>query len=573
MQRDHAFAASARSVPRCRVATGRRSGAQSTRFDAALRRSVHDARFRRAHDRPSVAADARPRHHFAIAGLDAAARHRRGRHPRRPADVHDRRARRPRRARGARARPRGDPQLGLRVPARRITVNLAPAHLRKAGPGFDLALAVGVLAASGQVPAERARARSRSSASSSLGGELRAGRGALAVAEGAARAAGSTRLVVPARARRRGGARRRARGRRRGHARARSAEVLRGERAGAAAARAGTPAPAAAAEHADLADVRGHAGADRRARRSPPPAATTCCWPGRPGTGKTMLARRLPSILPPLTRAEALEVTRIHSVAGAALRRAASCRERPFRAPHHTISAAGPGRRRRARRRRARRASPTTACCSSTSSRSSPRPRSRRCASRSRTAASSIVRGQRARVFPTRFMLVAATNPCPCGYAGTRRGAAAPTPISPATGAGSAARCSTASTCSSTSQRPAADELAGRRRDVVGAVARAGRAPRASASGGASPGTRRRCNARDDAGAGARATCALDAREAQRCCATPTTRGSLSARGHHRVLRVARTIADLDGPRRGRARARRGRRSAARQRRARRCRA
>ena len=319
-------------------------------------RSRADARFRRRHDRRLASAAVLARvTTFAIAGLDPRPRHRRGRRPRRPADLHDRRARRPRRPRGARARPRGDPQLGLRVPARRITVNLAPAHLRKAGPGFDLAIAVGVLAASGQIAA-RALERLAVFGELSLGGELRPGRGVARRRRGR-RARGARRARRPARAR--APRRRWSTGSRSSAAGtlAEVADVLRGgERAAGARAGGSRRSRRRRAATPDLADVRGHAGADRARWRSPPPAATTCCSAGPPGTGKTMLARRLPSILPPLTRAEALEVTRIHSVAGPAPT-AAGLVERapvPRAAPHdlgRRASSAAARRRRPARRR------------------------------------------------------------------------------------------------------------------------------------------------------------------------------------------------------------------------------
>ena len=148
------------------------------------------------------------------------------------------------------------------------------------------------------------------------------------------------------------------------------------------------PTDPADAEPVDLAEVRGLATAPRSRSRSPPPAATICCSPGRPGCGKTMLARRLPTILPPLDADEALEVTRIGSVAGG----------RPPESPRPPPAVPGPAPHRHAPRRSsvaapavpapARSPSPTGVCCSSTSSASS-----RRCA---RRPAPTARRGRRA---------------------------------------------------------------------------------------------------------------------------------------------------------------------------------
>ena len=269
---------------------------------------------------------------------------------------------------------------GFEFPLKRVTVNLAPASMRKAGPGFDLAIACAILAVGGHIPPD-ALERYAVFGELGLGGEMRPCRGALAVAEGR-RARGWPGLVLP---RQRAleaalvdgldvlGA----------SSLAQVAEILRGgER---------PPPPdrdesvlALPARHLDLADVRGHTDVVE-ALTIAAAGAHNLLLSGPPGVGKTMLARRLPSILPPLSRAEAVEVTRIHSVAGQR-RGGGLMAERPFRAPHHMISASGlvgggavpvPG----------RRASPTTACSSSTSCPSSRAPRSRRCASRWRTAA------------------------------------------------------------------------------------------------------------------------------------------------------------------------------------------
>ena len=222
---------------------------------------------------------------------------------------------------------------GFDFPATRITANLAPAALRKVGPGFDAAIALAVLASSGQVPSE-ALAAYAVFGELSLGGELRDSPGALAVAEGAVRQ-GCTRLIVP---------------RQRAHEAALVGGlriVAVGDLRAAADVLAGAEPPPLpqARPHAngrrpseDLADVRGHA-APLLALEIAAAGGHNLLMEGAPGTGKTMLARRLPSILPELTKPEAIEVTRIHSVAG--LHSGPLIVSRPFRAPHHTISASG----------------------------------------------------------------------------------------------------------------------------------------------------------------------------------------------------------------------------------------
>lgn len=218
----------------------------------------------------------------------------------------------------------------LEWPLRRITVNLAPADLRKEGSGFDLPIALSILAASRQVPPERLAGHA-AVGELALDGRLRAVPGTLACAE-AARRSGVRRLLcaaesaseaalggvepVPIRHLAEAGA------------------YLRGEL---------EPKPPPPPERApppaypDLADVRGHA-RGRRALEIAAAGRHNLLLAGPPGTGKTMLARRLPGLLPPLTRRQALEVTLVHSVAGVLPPGVALIEHPPFRAPHHSAS-------------------------------------------------------------------------------------------------------------------------------------------------------------------------------------------------------------------------------------------
>ena len=420
-------------------------------------------------------------------------------------------------------------------PQTRITANLAPAFLRKVGPGFDAALAIAVLAASGQVPVGPLSAYAVFG-ELSLGGELRDSPGALAVAEGARRAR-LKRLIVP-------------------RERAREAALVEGlEIAGVSTLRGAAqilsgsplpPLPSRTAEELptdaaepDLADVRGHA-APLLALEIAAAGGHNLLLEGAPGTGKTMLARRMPSILPAMTRTEAIEVTRIHSVAG--LHASGLILARPFRAPHHTISAAG-----------------------LVGGGAPPRPGEATLANhgvlfldelaefqRSSLDALrqpledgrvTIVRGQRALVFPTRFMLVAATNPCPCGFAGVGD------------------RCR----CGEPDLRRHQRRLSGPlldRMDLLINVERPGEAELRAPPPTTSARTRERVAAARERqrlrlqGSAAACNGEMDARlvgrhvrleeAADRTLARAYAVGALSARGRHRVVRVAQTIADLE---------------------------
>jgi magnesium chelatase family protein len=424
---------------------------------------------------------------------------------------------------------------GYKFPTKKVIVNLAPANLRKEGPAFDLPIALAVLAASGVIPEEGLEGAGVVG-ELSLDGGLRGVRGALSMAEGAKKE-GLEALILPeqnaSEAASIGGP---------GVYGVRSLKeavgLIVGEKVVAPTTTTPDGRPVAEEPIDDFADVAGQRYA-KRALEVTAAGGHNILMSGPPGSGKTMLARRLPGILPPLTREESIEVTKVHSAAGEG--HGALVERRPFRAPHHTISTSGLA-----------------------GGGNNPRPGEVSLAHHGvlfldefpefkrqtlevlrqpmEDGQVTISRVAATLTYPARFTLVCSMNPCPCGYAGDRR-----------------RRCR----CPAGQIERYQSRISGPLLDRIDLFVDVPRLTRQELRGGEVGETSGEIRARVAAareaqlvrqgisnatlgGRELRVACALGG-DAETLFSQAIDRMELSGRAHDRVLRVSRTIADLAG--------------------------